>query len=99
MHKLVHWLETHQMACSWKHYFGIDCPGCGMQSAFIELLKGNVGESIHLFPALIPMILTILVLPVHILCKLPKGALVLKYLFIFTSTIMVISYIIKLFNH
>ena len=96
---MVHWLESHQMACSWKQYFGIECPGCGMQSAFIALLKGNFCESIYLFPALIPLLILIFLLCAHLLFNLPKGALVLKILFIFTSSIMVISYIIKLFIH
>ena len=97
MQQIIHWLESHQMACSWKHYFGVDCPGCGMQSALIALLKGNFYESICLFPALIPIIIMLFLLSVHLLFKLSKGALILKILFIFTSSIMVIFYILKLF--
>ena len=97
MQKLIHWLESHQLACSWKQYIGIECPGCGMQSAFIALLKGNLTESFQHFPALVPMIVMLLILLVHLLFKLPNGAQILKILFIFTSSIMVISYIIRLF--
>lgn len=97
MNKLVHWLEAHQGQCSWKHLFGLPCPGCGMQSAFIALLKGDIPESIRMFPALIPMIVMLAFLVAHIFFRFQKGAMLLKFLFIFTSSIMVISYIIKLF--
>lgn len=99
MHTLIHWLESHQAACSWKQYFGFECPGCGMQSAFIALLKGNILESIQLFPALFPMIIMLVMLSLQLIFKLPKGALILKILFIFTSSTMVISFVIKLFIH
>lgn len=99
MEKLIHWLETHQMACSWKKYFGIECPGCGMQSAFIELLKGNLMESFKHFPALIFLLMTLFMLIIQLIFKLPRGAQIIKILFIFTSSIMTISYLIKLFIH
>jgi hypothetical protein len=99
MQRVIRWLETHQVECAWKKYVGIDCPGCGIQSAFISLLKGDLVESITTFPALIPMLIMLLLLSVHLLFKLPKGAFILKFLFIFTSSLMVIAYIIKLFNH
>lgn len=34
----------------------MDCPGCGFQRSGIALLKGNVSESLQLYPALIPML-------------------------------------------
>ena len=99
MESLIRWLYTHQVHCSWKHYLGIECPGCGMQTAFIELMKGHFQESICVFPALIPMMVMILFLTLHLIFKLSKGAFVLKILFIFTSSIMVISYILKVLTY
>jgi hypothetical protein len=99
MNRLIHWLENHQGTCSWKEWFGIRCPGCGIQTAFIELLKGNILASIEIFPALLPMILMLVFLVIHILFKLPKGAAILKFLFIFTSSIMVISYFVQIFYY
>jgi hypothetical protein len=96
MKKIIHWLETHQAACLWKQHMGFDCPGCGIQSAFTELLKGNISESILLYPALIPMIIMILFLAVHLIFRFQKGALILKILFIFTSSLIIISYVVKL---
>lgn len=96
----IHWLEAHQMPCVYKKYLGMDCPGCGMQRGIIELLKGNLWESIQAYPPLIPMLLMMLYLLLHIKFKFKNGALYLKILFIFTSVIIVTNYIIKLIiNH
>ena len=94
--KLIYWLESHQQACFYKKYFGIECPGCGMQRSFIELLKGNFYESFILFPALIPTIILVVFLFLHIIFKFRNGANILKILFIINTSIVVLSYIYKL---
>jgi len=78
---------------------GIECPGCGMQTAFIELLKGNIAESLKTYPALIPIIFLVAYLILHLIFKFRKGALVLKITFIFTAVIIVINYLIKLLTN
>ncbi len=98
LNRLIHWLERHELPCAWKAHLGFDCPGCGIQSAAIELLKGNVWESIRLYPALLPMLFMLSFLGVHLLFKVPRGALILKFLFIFTVVILLTGYFIKLFN-
>ncbi len=97
MEKIIRWLELHQASCSWKKWLGIECPGCGMQRAFIELLKGNLIESIRIFPALLPILVMLAFLVLHLAFRFPKGAFILKILFIFTTSILVISYVFKLF--
>ncbi len=52
---MVEWLESHMLPCFYKKYFGVDCPGCGMQRSLVALLKGDLLESLHLFPALLPL--------------------------------------------
>ena len=84
--------------CFYKKYFGIECPGCGMQRSFIELLKGNIFESIKLYPALLPIIFTFIFLILHLTFKYKNGALILKISFIFTALLMIIAYIVKLVN-
>lgn len=96
MQKVIEWLESHLQSCFYKKYFGIECPGCGMQRAFIELLKGNFTESLVLFPALIPTIIMITYLILHLIFKFDKGAQVLKILFIINTSIVVLSYIYKI---
>ena len=93
---LINWLETHQLPCFYKHYLGIDCPGCGMQTAFIFLLKGQLYSSILAYPPLIPTLLMLAYLILHLSINFKKGAVVLKISFIFTVVIMVLNYIINL---
>jgi len=96
MSYIVDWLEQHQLPCTYKKYLGIECPGCGLQTAFIELLKGNVLESIKTHPALLPILFMFIYLFLHVKFKFRKGATVLKISFIFTTSIMVVNYIVKL---
>jgi hypothetical protein len=93
--KFIEWLESSMGTCTFRNNTGFDCPGCGMQRAFIELLKGNLFESIQLFPALIPMIFTLLFLVAHLIFKFRQGAMILKISFIFTMSIIVVFYIYK----
>jgi hypothetical protein len=70
-----------------------------MQRSFIELLKGNILESLVLYPALIPTILMIGFLVIHLIYKFKNGGTYLKYLFIFNTSIVVLNYIYKLLTH
>jgi len=94
--KIVEWLESNMQSCFYKKHFGVECPGCGMQRSFIELLKGNFTESLVLFPALIPTIIMLFYLILHLFFKFAKGAQTLKILFIINTSIIVLSYIYKL---
>lgn len=96
MLQLIHWLETHQLPCFYKHSLGIECPGCGMQTAFILLLKGNFMESIIAYPALLPTLFMLGFLSLHLIYNFKKGAVILKFSFIFTVAIMIFNYIIKI---
>ncbi|RXQ97573.1 DUF2752 domain-containing protein [Ancylomarina salipaludis] len=64
--KLITWLETHSLTCQFYQNYHIECPGCGLQSAFILLLNGRFIESIHTYPALLPLIFLILSFSIHI---------------------------------
>jgi hypothetical protein len=99
MKALVHWLNEHLLPCFYKQYFGIDCPGCGMQRSLIALLNGNFFESLQLYPALIPMLLMFLFLALHILLKIKRGAKILTFMFIFNCSIIFINYFYKIFTH
>ncbi len=95
MQSIINWLESHQMPCFYKQSLGIDCPGCGMQTAFILLLKGNIIESFQSYPALLPIMFMIMYLILHLKLNFKKGATVLKISFIFTVAIIVVNYVLK----
>lgn len=52
--------------CSWKETFRIDCPTCGAQRSFIELIQGHFTESLLLFPALLPFLIVIVLTSLHL---------------------------------
>lgn len=84
-------------ACPYKSNLGIDCPGCGLQRSFIELLKGNIWESIQLYPALLPMIFMFTFLVAHIKFQFKHGAAILKWTFISCWVIILGNYFLKMF--
>lgn len=96
LERLINWLESNMGTCPYLHLFGVECPGCGMQRALIALLKGNFVESLELYPALLPMVLLFSTLIVHLVFKLKYGAEILKYLFIFSVLVIVVSYLVKI---
>lgn len=96
---LADWLEHHLLSCPYKSIFGIDCPGCGMQRSFVALLRGEFRESFLLYPALLPVMFTLLLTFVHISFKLKDGARYIKYSFIITIGIVVGNYVLRLLYH
>lgn len=99
---MIDWLEHHLLTCFFKATFGVECPGCGSQRALIALLKGDVIGSLKYHAALIPLALTIIALLVQLKIKHEKGGRWVMWLFIATSGITVVQFIIKqaiLLNH
>ena len=66
---IIGWLESHLQPCVYKKELGFECPGCGLQRSLIELLKGNIIESIMIYPGLLPTIGLFLFLILHIVFK------------------------------
>lgn len=84
------------LPCPFKYLTGYDCPGCGFQRSFLALLRGNLQESLHLYPATIPLLLTFLIcLPVKYLTPF-KSDLLVKGMFLFSGSVVVISYLFRM---
>ncbi len=98
MKDLINWLESHSRACTFRKLFGFDCPGCGFQRAFVELLKGNVYESILIYPPLLPILVLIALFFSHLIFKINNGAKILKYSFVVTVAIIFLNYLYKLIS-
>ncbi|MDD2636606.1 MAG: DUF2752 domain-containing protein [Bacteroidales bacterium] len=88
-------IERYMLPCPVKQVTGLPCPGCGMQRAIIELVKGNIIDSIISYPALIPLIIMFCFLILHLKFEFKYGATILKYFFIINAIIISINYIFE----
>lgn len=87
------------LTCPIKSVTGFDCPGCGIQRSFIALLKGNFKESFHLYPALLLVLSILIIVAVHIIFKLKHGAAIVKYGYIFTTVVILTTYVFKMMHY
>jgi hypothetical protein len=95
---ISNWLLAHELPCFYKKFSGMDCPGCGMQRSFIHLINGDIAASFKMYPALLPLLFTLLFLSLHLIFKYKHGARVIVYAYSFTAAIIVVSYVVKIFN-
>jgi len=93
---MIEWLEHHMLPCLSKKYFGMECPGCGMQRSFIELLKGNFQESFLLYPPLLPVLAMVIFLFIQLRFRFVNGGKYLLWLFSFNAAIIMINYFARL---
>lgn len=91
----IDWIEHHLLPCPSKALLGMDCPGCGMQRSLIELFRGNFEGSFKMYPALLPILFTLVFMSFHIRYKFRNGAQTLQYAYIVSALVVVTSYIIK----
>lgn len=92
----VDWLGQHMLHCPSKKWMLIDCPGCGLQRSVIALLKGDIAESLLVYPPGLMVMSTVLMLVLHLLFRFQQGAFILKVFYIVTTAIVLVNYIYKI---
>jgi len=95
-HRLLNWFDSHLLPCPVKWITGHDCPGCGMQRAFIELFRGNILESIHHHPGAIPLLVMMAYLALHLRFRFPRGPKVLLVMYLSIACLSFANYILKI---
>lgn len=90
----IHFLEQNMGSCPWKS-IGIDCMGCGMQRAFILLLKGEFVASFYMYPSLYTLLLMFLFLAIHLKFRIKNGHKILIFLFVLNISITLVHYFYK----
>ncbi len=93
---VINWLEKRQLPCPVKSILHIDCPGCGFQRSFAELLKGNLPASFHFHPATIPLLLFFLFSFIHLVRPIKNGNKLIVGGYIFVAAIVLTNYIYKI---
>jgi len=84
------------LPCSWKESFGIECPTCGAQRSIEFLLKGDVLSSMIAFPALFPLLLTVVIATIHLFRPQRIQAKWIAMSFSFSAVLMFVNWMIKL---
>jgi hypothetical protein len=92
------WLKQHLLTCPSKYFFHIDCPGCGLQRSIVALLEGNVGESLRLYPATVPIVFMLVYVALHLKFDFRNGAAVIRMTFILNAAIITVFYFYKIFT-
>jgi hypothetical protein len=95
---IIHWLEANQLSCPSKKILQVDCPGCGLQRSFIELLKGNLQSSLQFHPATIPLLLFFLFAALQLKFQFKQGYKIIVYGYIIVATILTTNYIYKIIH-
>jgi hypothetical protein len=95
----VKWIEDHLLTCPSKHFFHVDCPGCGLQRSILALLEGDLVKSFQLYPATIPILFCFIFTALHLKFDFKQGAEIIKWSYILSVTIIVVFYCYKIFTH
>ncbi len=90
------WIEKYLLQCPFKSNFGFDCPGCGFQRSVMALLKGNLAESFHFYPATLPILLLALFLLLKLKFRFPQPEKISKVLFVIAAVTVIVSYAFKI---
>ena len=89
-------MEIPLIPCPIKHFFHIDCPGCGMQRSILALLEGDFCKSLSLYPATIPIFALLIYTALHLKFDFKHGAAIIKWGYIGCMAIVVSFYIYKI---
>ncbi|GHV59336.1 hypothetical protein FACS1894182_13290 [Bacteroidia bacterium] len=92
-------MEIPLLPCPTKYFFHIDCPGCGLQRSILALLEGNLGKSLSLYPATIPIFVLLIYTALHLKFNFRQGAAIIKWGYIGCMAIIIGFYIYKIITH
>jgi len=95
----IKWLQQHMLTCPSVKYFGMECPGCGIQRSMIALLQGNFLFSMQLYPALLPLVVLCVYTMLHLKYKFTVGSKVIIALQLLVVAIIIAHYIYKIISH
>jgi len=78
MQGIIGWLEQHAAPCTFKLQYGIECLGCGFQRSLALLLRGEIFDSLIMYPALLPILSLVGYFFVHVAVQFRHAAIVVK---------------------
>ena len=84
------------LPCLNKQLFGLDCPGCGAQRAFLLIIKGEFSAAFQMYPAVYSILLLVLFLIVNLFLKFRHDWIFKFGLIIINVVVIAGAYIIKM---
>lgn len=88
-------IEKYMLPCFTKQFFGVDCPGCGLQRSLLFLINGEFVEAFKMYPAIYPMILLFSFLILSKTLKLKYSNIITNVLMVTTVAGILINYVLK----
>jgi hypothetical protein len=95
----IHWMNEHLLACPFKKFLHIECPGCGFQRSLLFLFQGKFLDSFRMYPATLPLLSVLVISILHIKLKFRHGASIIKYLQLSVAIVIAVFYIYKIVHH
>jgi hypothetical protein len=92
-------MEIPLLPCPTKHFFHLDCPGCGLQRSILALLEGDLEKSLSLYPATLPLLALLIYTALHLKFNFRQGAALIKWGYIGCMILILAFYIYKLVTH
>ncbi|MGB7842883.1 MAG: DUF2752 domain-containing protein [Salinimicrobium sp.] len=89
-------MEDFMLPCLNKMAFGMECPGCGAQRAFVMVFQGKFVEAFHLYPAIYPILALLFFLLVNLFIKFKYEWQIKVGLIILNATIIIAVYLYKI---
>lgn len=89
-------MEEFMLPCLNKQLFGMACPGCGAQRAFMLVFQGEFSAAFKMYPAIYSLLILASFLILNFFVKF-KGDYFLKIgLILLNAAIIIISYLYKM---
>lgn len=89
-------MEEYMLPCMNKWFFGLDCPGCGLQRSLVFLWHGEFAKAFHIFPAVFTMMIFVFFLGLHLLDRTRNYQKIVIGTALLNGVVMIIAYIYKI---
>jgi hypothetical protein len=89
-------MEEYMLPCMNKKYLGFECMGCGLQRAFVALIRGEFTEAFLMYPAIYPLIGLLGFIILNHFKSIKYANFIIPTLSIVTVGTIIVSYIIKI---
>lgn len=91
-------LEQHMLPCMSKKFFGLECPGCGLQRSVLLLFEGEFVAAFTMYPAIYTLIPLFFLLIIDRFSRAKSINFLVIVFSIASVALILINYFIKLIH-